>query len=146
MEECVEKYPYSKFTKEDRRMYEEILESLPYDSALESFFIEEAKSARRQEQMKKRYLIPLCSNEVEFKFPVNPSAEDHFLSGEKCRKIQSLIAELTPTQGRRIIKMFYENQTRRQIADSEGVSEAAVGKTIAKVLRILRESLQGEQV
>ncbi len=145
MEECVEKYPYSKFTKEDRRMYEDILESLPYDPALEDFFIEEAKSTQRHEQMKKRYLIPLSSDEIEFKFPVNPSAEEHYLSEERCRKIQSLLAKLTPMQGRRIIKMFYENQTRRQIADSEGVSEAAVGKTIAKVLRILRESLQGEQ-
>ena len=141
MEVADGKYQYSKFSKEDLKMYKGVLEQLPYDAALEAFFVEQGALNRRIKQQDKRRiaLIPLESID---NYTVRQSAEDEYFLLANNRKLHDAMERLTPEQFVRTHEVFFEGKTISQIAKRDSMWEGSVRHCVDRALKQLRKQYE----
>lgn len=143
MEKKIEdgKYPYSRFCEEDIEMYWEILEELPYDPALEQFFLEEGETDRRMKKADRRHIAPIPLDFLDI-FQSAPSAEDGYFLEERNEKLRSAMETLTPVQYDRTHGVFFGEKSLMEIAEEESVSEGAVRHSVERAIRQLRKQYE----
>ena len=135
------KYQYSKFSKEDLKMYREMLEQLPYDAALETFFIEQGALDRRIRQQDKRHIAPIPLEYID-NYTMRQSAEDEYFLLASNRKLYEAMERLTPEQFERTHELFFEGQKISQIADRKAKSKSSVRNSVYRALKQLRKQYE----
>lgn len=136
------KYQYSKFSKEDLKMYREVLEELPYDEALEAFFIEQGAIKRRIKQQDKRHIAPISLEYLD-NFTMRQSAEDEYFLLVSNRKLHAAMESLTSEQFERTHELIFEGKRISQIAEEDAKSKSAVRNCVYRAIKKLRKHYEG---
>ena len=141
MKKCEDgKYQYSKFSNEDVQMYRGILEELPYDPALENFFLKEGQEARRQKNIQVRHTSNVSFEMLEEVLSC-PSAETVYMEQVRNEELYTLLSNLTKKQMKCIIQSFFHDQSCAEIGRSEGVSRIAVWQAVQRAFAAMRKRL-----
>ena len=135
------KYQYSKFSKEDLKMYREVLEQLPYDVEVEAFFNEQGALDRRIRQQDARHIAPIPLEYID-NYTMRPSAEDEYCLLASNRKLHDAMARLTPEQYERTYELFFEGKTISQIAERDSKWEGSVRHCMDRALKQLRKQYE----
>ena len=101
------KYDFSKFCLEDRKTYQEILESQPYNPVLQNLF--------------EHLAAPAYDDNILYYVLTNQSAEETAISRERIIEIHIAIEKLPEVQRRRLWMYYFEEMTMEQIARVESV-------------------------
>ena len=135
------KYQYSKFSKEDLKMYREVLEQLPYDAELEAFFIEQGALDRRIRQQDARHIAPIPLEYID-NYTMRQSAEDEYFLLANNKKLHDAMERLTPEQFERTYELFFEGKTTSQIAERDSKWEGSVRHCMDRALKRLRKQYE----
>lgn len=116
------KYDFSKFCLEDRKTYQEILESQPYNPVLQNLFERFNREQRNLKRWDERHLAaPAYDDNILYYVLTNQSAEETAISRERIIEIHIAIEKLPEVQRRRLWMYYFEEMTMEQIARVESV-------------------------
>ena len=132
------KYQYSKFSKEDLKMYKEVLEQSPYDAELEAFFIEQGALDRRIRQQDARHIAPIPLEYID-NYTMRQSAEDEYFLLANNKKLHDAMERLTPEQFERTYELFFEGKAISQIAERDSKWEGSVGHSLIEMMPYINE-------
>ncbi len=136
------KYDFSKFCLEDRKTYQEILESQPYNPVLQNLFERFNKEQRNLKRWDERHLAaPAYDDNILYYVLTNQSAEETAISRERIIEIHIAIEKLPEVQRRRLWMYYFEEMTMEQIARVESVKWQSIQSTIVAALKNLQNIL-----
>lgn len=141
--EAGKKYDFSKFSKEDRAIYKELLESQPYNPKLQALFEELNRQQRNQTRWDERHRAEDAYNDsIIYEVLANLSTEETVLSRERINEMRAAIEMLPTTQRRRLWLHYFEEMTLTQIANAEGVSKQSIQESITGAIKNLQKTLR----
>ena len=73
--------------------------------------------------------------------PQQADAADLVIKMESYRQLYAAVCKLSEVQRRRLLLHFSDNLTHRQITELEGVNQSAIGQSITRALKQLKQLL-----
>ena len=127
------------YLEEDERMYKKVLKKLPYDPALDEFFISRKHDETESNEAWNQLVVPSITLDMETALPKAPSADESVIESEIRAMLERFIEEETSeTVAKRIDLYYYHNMTVEEIADLEGVSLQTVAQSISNAIKRIR--------